>query len=378
MRLCEQFIKINPRYNDKVISFIKGNCPKVQTMDELRGIGLPIEGLVVRTGCDGCNLCKKSVFIKNRNYIKNIADELESTNIVFLPEKLSNIADKYLNIKMRIGEDSSGSYKLKLQYDNLWQLIIADLVKHFNYKLNKIYSQDVYFLQIAEILVSTKKFIKDVKNLKLIYDNYLEALKNAWTDNDFFVDPKTSKSAIYKELQRLMDKYLLSDRWGMWMEQFLHYDLKKNKKNIFRYIPNGRIIKKKKKIIEDGIASFVDEPVIVGDETESELRIFQETYNIDINLNNPSRRRRPILEFEKQFRWYRMREDGKSYIDIIDYELNNHLKDWWEFKEYKEHKDDDSTILPSGREKAKVERMIINRIKSGLHKLNERIYEEIK
>jgi hypothetical protein len=234
---------------------------------------------------------------------------------------------------------------------------------------------NVYFAQIAEMLLSTKAFISNINRVREIY---LEKQTSSQNDFDFYKKPGVSKKTIYSEIAEIAKRYKLSKRWEPWLEKILYYDFYKNKKIIYRYIPTGKIIRNKRKIIEDGRVKFIDEPVIVGDETESELRDFQDTYNININLNNPSRRRKPIQEFEKQLRWYKMREDNISYIDIFDSELDSHLKDWREFKEYKEHRNDNTTSLPSGRTKAEVERMAINRLKSGVNKLRERISKELK
>ena len=381
MRLFEKFIKINPRYTDKVKDFIKDNCPQAKTIEELKdmGLGSTVNDLEIKNGCETCNLCKNNVFKKSRDNLKKLVKELENTDRALVPEKFSEISDKFLNIRFRVGDKPGENYKIDLKYDNLHQIIISDALKYYSRRLNKINLDEIYFSQIAEILISTNTFIDDIKNIKKMNYEYMKAMSDAQTDNEYFRNPLTSRVPINEEIIRVMKKYLISERWSAWIKNILSFDFEKNKKVIFRFLPNGTVLLKREFKIINGTPKLTKEPIVAGDESPKEIQDFQNKYHINIQMNQTSRKKRPILEFKKYLGWYKLHEEGKSYLNIFDIELEENFDNWREFSEYKSVMDnDDITTLSNGMTKIQVERMAINRIKYGIYKLRRRIFKEIK
>jgi hypothetical protein len=375
MELYEKFIKTNPRDNNRFKSFLNNNCSRIPILENLRAQGLPDD--IARTECNSCNLCKKSIFEKKRSDIKKIIKDLKETPIFLLPEKLNGLSDKYLNIRLRVFETTNRDYDaITNYYDNLYQHIFYSLIFHFVQKLNEVGADNIYFSQIAEILISTKAFISDIKRIR---DEYLEEQTTNQIDFDFYRKHNISKMTIYKEIVKIRERHNLTQRWEPWIEKMLYYDFESNKKIVFMYLPSGRILREKKLVRVNGRTGIVDVPIIAGDETMRQIEDFQDTYNVRINLEQPLKKRRPILEFEKYLRWYKAREEGLSYIDIFDRELDDHDEDWREFSEYRNTREDDSIIvLSDGRTREHIERQAINRIKYGVNKLRRKIFKEDK
>jgi len=120
---------------------------------------------------------------------------------------------------------------------------------------------------------------------------------------------------------------------------------------------------------------MVVEPTIVGDETNRQLEQFGLNREGRPNSRN---KRKPILEFDKYLRWYKASEAGRSYRDIFDDELVNHFEDWRDFKEYRDGNTVVIRTLSDGRTRGQWERRAKNRIKYGVLKLKNKIFEEYK
>jgi len=379
MRLYEQFLKINPRHYSNRQEFIKNNCPTAKLIEDLnrRGLYSFVENPYIQDKCSKCDLCKKRVFIDSRKLIKDTLKELKSSWIIYLPGKLESISEEYLNLRMLILETTDDSYEMGLDFSNLRQMIIYDVLEDFMERLNSLGTDNKYFSQIVQILLSTKDFISDINRIR---EEYLEDQTGKESGYDFYRKPDIRRSDIYKEIVKIRKKYLLAQRWESWIEEILYYDFNKNKKIIYRSLPSGRILKNIKPVHENGQIKVIKESAVVEDETKREMEDFNHIYGSNINLAQAmKKKRRPILEFEKQLRWYNMRGEGISYIDIFDRELDNYFQDWKEFEEYKRVRDDDSVrVLSNNRTKGQIEQMVINRIKTGVNKLRQRVYKQLK
>ncbi|MFC2159244.1 hypothetical protein ACFLQS_00805 [Actinomycetota bacterium] len=284
--------------------------------------------------CDDCNLCFPNEFKSKRKKFKNLVSDLDSNTGILLKKKLEEICDNYLQTSLKLNEDQEGNYTIQFTANNLYQLILIDFVNSFLNKLNEEKNVRKYFLQISKILLSTNSFLTNIEKVR---DRYMVEKPFGNTTPDYYRKSEFTHEDIHQVIEKILKEYWLSPRWKTWVYNILIHDIDKRKNLINTFLPDMS------------------------------------------NSFSSTRKKRPILEFNKYLRWYKAREEGQSYIDIFDDELDNHIEDWREFSEYSEVRDNNNIrVLSDGRTVKQVERIAINRIKYGVYRLRRRIFKEDK
>lgn len=322
--LYKKFIKVNPKLSKEIFTFIVNNChaKMIKNLTDEKS-EMTLEDLKNNIfdryfeECEGCKLCDKEVFKKKRSKLKKCARKISSLSnsekIIELKKLVKETEDLFLVIKK-----NNNKYKLLIKALNLYSSILLNFI---NYSISKINAKkSEYFEQIARILLSTNKFIKDIEDAKNAYFNFNT---DVFPDYDYIPKENKESKTINAVIEDIMKNYNMAKWWKGWIKSLLRYDVDKNLNKIMDSVPNN-----------------------------------------DIGLG---KRKKPIYgpDFEKYLRCYQLREDDEELIDIFFSELDNYPNDWWEFKEYNNSKDI--------ADQTKLEKQLVIRISKGINRLKSRI-----
>jgi hypothetical protein len=157
-----------------------------------------------------------------------------------------------------------------------------------------------------------------------------------------------------------MKKYKFEPRWQNWIMCLIFYDFKKSIKYCLKYLPSGSVGKLRifEKINEE-FRQIDIKPILVGDETKKQIDDFNKEYPGKINSYSPSRRK-PITEFNKNLRWFKLKEEGYSYFRIYKKDIKDNSSDW-------------NDLLDDPDKKHYAESLGIDRIKQGVKEIRDRI-----
>lgn len=396
MSLYNTFLEIDPKKSKQVINFLVDNCEScrdlmlllvamnapgqekinheiflnIKNKMSLERLSQTLKDFNLDKNCEGCGLCSIKNFREKRQTVKKLICELNDINGDSLLINLNKMLSENLEVTLSLKKINRGKYSYNCKFRNLYQNIFFDLIENYKDRLDALVDLQDYFSQIAQILISTKKFIKDIK---IIRDSYMHPKGNFYYRKDNIL-PKI----IFDEIQNLRVKYKLYRRWEVWIYNILSHDISKYPSEIYNSIPDGSVyggfllpsnyVKKE----------ITKEPFIVGDEAERNISDFKAETGQAMDIEIRNNRRKPITEFKKQLRWYKLMEERKSYIDIIDSELDSHIEDWEEFRDYKDAQSRGIRVLVDGKKEEYYERMAINRIKVGIKIIKDRIYKEYK
>jgi hypothetical protein len=414
MRLYKLFIEVNPKYSEQILKFISDYCFEIRgyignekTLECYRIINITTEqekkierqiynrlslknlGEQAKAGkdiCKGCYLCDRQAFTQKRSNLKDIIENLNSKYISNAGKlEILNKIINDINIDLKLNQKPNGSIDWKKSAKNLYQDTQLDLIEDYVPKIEKIDDESEYFRQIAQILLSTKDFINDIHKIR---EAYLEKYYIINQPTNRFVrkfDKENKKyfdyGIIYNELGKIREKYKLRLRWIYWLSNILFNDFESNSSIALKGIPDGTIYRDKILVIKDN--KLVPEITvdIVGDETKEVIKLYKEEYGEEIDISYKKRHRKPILEFEKYLRWYKLKQDGNNFYEIYHINSSEFPEDWEEFKDHK--KQTEETIFISDQkltidEVAKIDKKIKNRIKKAINLFKNRIYKQLK
>jgi len=395
MELYEKFLQVNPRKSKNILKFICDNCThavlsidflsrvsvdeivkadstvtaeiqdKVINNITLKDLKRDIKKAKIGNICSGCNLCYRMEFEKKQHSLKEILETLGRKGNPLMLEKLNDILEKYLDIKLKINQNHDGGYFVVQEFKNLYQEIIFNMVKDYANELSNDISRldtSEFFLQIARILISTKKFMDDIRDIR---DKYLD--KKSWGEGfqDYVRKDNVNHEAINNAIEDVREKYLLSRRWTPWLHSVVHYDVRRNHSSTYENLPDGSVYFENRVTATNNGFKRIIEPEIVRDERKDIIDSFNIEYNQNINIDTGKKRWKPFgkNEFEKYLRWYDLREKGNTYIDIYDIDKESYPQEWSGLERYKE---------------SEAERKAINRISKGIQDLRKRVYKIYK
>lgn len=373
IKLYQGFIDSNTKYSNKIFSFIKRNCIIANfKINDLENIKLDkakeIKLAALRdydsffndeNRCDNCNLCDRFVFKEKRKLLKSNMKKLfiRETNDSEKEKILDDITQELNLISFHIKKDIKGKFCKTILLKNLYQRIIDSFIDDVIKKLNNEEDVEEYFLQVARILINTKEFKKDINNIR---KKFFKRIKDRNSFTDYLLKDQNLTYSINQNIEKILNKYNLAPRWENWVNSLLYYDQKKILECTIDYLPTGslgirRIFEKNK----GGLKEIGIEPIYVGDETKEELERFKRKYGKDVSIDISKKRRKPIFEFEKYLRWYKLYEKGKKPIDIYDIDKQNHPGDWKDLLSYDCE--------------ARAETIAMSRIQKGIQDLRDRI-----
>ena len=280
---------------------------------------------------------------------------------------LNNLSKELIKISISIKENKDNKYEIINNVKDLYSLIVSDFINYWVVELkNKNYDKE-YFEQITSVLFSTKEFVKDIKNIR---QSYFIENEHSFLYYDYIPKDEKHIKQINVEVEAVLKKYNLYPRWKNWIYSLLYFDLNKNFDKTKEFIPKGLpgILRK---IVENGIKTEIKEELLLyGDETEEDMVYLSKRYGKNFSTKSREKRRKPISNFERDLMWYKLYQEGKKPIEILNYDLKNRPDYWNDFKDYKKYQNDDSVeILPNGRTKAYMRIAATNIIYKGINNL---------
>lgn len=413
MNQYKRFLEINPKYIYQIVDFITNNCPvmmyklpyivmekhissvedpDLQQRKILKDLSLKdLKKISISKLCDLCNLCDKKIFKEKRNLLKAIKHKLHSDDThekekVEIIKKLNN---EIKEIKLQLIRGSHGRLALK-KADNLYQLVLVDflenLIPEINTKVEQKIENVLYFEQITRAILVTDRFLEDIK---VIRNKYFKKIKSGdFTKYELTKESIKDKSRFHKYLEdakKLMTIYNFTKRWSSYiMNGMLRFQADKE----------GRLIISKnqpKFCPPDGLPFITqvvkgnktwNEMTLVGDEDKRDIKRMKEKYNIKkvIRLQDKFRKK-PIDNFVTYLRWYishqkylehnrKYKSDKYNYIKniytIIFYDDMDSFKDEWP-NDYKE-----------GENSIAIQKKAEIRIRNGIRKIEDLVYDRIK
>lgn len=390
IKLYKGFLKLDRNFkNEEIANFIKHNCPaapsillsivldKAGTENERNSINdiykqdkiiKKVNLNTLKKNCRfygyDCRLCERKEFDRKRKFLDNLIKEASSiyTPIFNKKRDLNILAKEIGSIDFAIVVDESGKFILKKRPVTLFQRIIINFFEDFLGELNKIKkveSVSKYFLQIAIIFLEKKSFKDNIERIREKY--YVKQEDISKVSPYFFKGSYIELKEFDSEIKKLMEEYNFYPRWRNWIICTIINGFKNNLDCCLQYIPTGSVGKLRKVLVKSGEAEDIGiDPIYVGDETKKQIDGFEEKYEQKIDIDTLKSRRKPITEFDKYLRWFKLKEKGCSYSKLYKKDSKDNPSDW-------------ADLLNHPNKKYYAESLSTDRIKQGLKEIRDRI-----